>query len=100
MPQILDSTPIRRKPNLLDTRIDDEIVALDVDGGQCYGMNLVASEVWELLSQCTTVEAITRELCVLFEVDMESCLDEVRALVIRFQNDGLIMQCSPAELIR
>ena len=93
MPQILDNTPIRRKSNLLDTRIDDEIVALDVDGGQCYGMNAVASEVWELLSQCTSVEAISRELCRDFDIDMKSCLDEVRTLILRFENDGLIVDC-------
>ena len=93
MPHITDNTPIRRKSNLLETRIDDEIVALDVDGGQCYGMNAVASDVWELLSECTTVDEISLELCRDFDIDMASCLDEVRALVLRFQSDGLIMNC-------
>lgn len=88
---ITESTPIRRKPNLLDAEVDGEIVALDVEAGDCYGFNSVASAVWNCLAEVTSIEAICTRLCEEFDVAEPVCRKEVEDLIDRLNNDGLIM---------
>lgn len=89
--EIIQSTLIRRKPNLLDAAIDEEVVALDVEGGECYGFNAIASAVWEKLSEETSVQDICRDLQREYDVTEEVCRDQVLRLVRRLDHDGLII---------
>ena len=36
---------------IIDAKIDDEIVALSIEHGTCYGMNRVGSRIWTLLAK-------------------------------------------------
>ena len=91
MGEITDSTPIRRKANLFDAEVDSEVVALDVEGGDCYGFNVVASAVWNRLSDQTSVTQICSELCQEFDVSEAVCHEEVLSLVKRLADDGLVI---------
>jgi hypothetical protein len=88
--EIAEDTPIRRKANILDAEVDGEIVALDVEGGECYGLNSVASEVWMHLVNQTSVSQMCQQLTEKFEVPEHVCRHEVLQLVRRLDDDGLI----------
>ncbi len=94
---ITESTPIRRKPNLLDAEVDGEIVALDVEAGDCYGFNSVASAVWNCLEDVTSIDAICAHLCGEFDVPEKVCRSEVVGLIKRLNDDGLIMASEPLQ---
>ncbi len=40
---------IRRASELMESRIDEDLVALDVDQSACYGFNATVARVWDLI---------------------------------------------------
>jgi hypothetical protein len=79
-----------RSSTLYQEQVGDELVALDVQRGQCYGMNAVATEVWELLSTPRSIAEICDHLIAQFEVDNQTCQSEVSRLVDELLADGLV----------
>jgi hypothetical protein len=80
----------RKKAELLESDVDDEIVALDMDKGQCYGLNAVGSRVWRLLDEPRSVHEICSTLQGEYEVEPEECREEVSRLLADLQSEGLI----------
>lgn len=81
---------IIRCEDLLQADVNGEIVALHIEKGQCFGMNGVASRVWEILAEATTPEQICERLCAEYEVQPDVCRLEVDALLNELQAEGLI----------
>ncbi len=79
-------------PRALCRVIDDEAVALDLDAGQYYGLNAVATRIWELLSDGRSVSSI----CDALEQEFEVAPDELRVDVEAFIGDlvasGLVLE--------
>jgi hypothetical protein len=80
----------RRRDDVLFTAVDGEVLALDAHRGQCYGMNEVASQVWDLLAEPKTIEDVCATLVERYDVPPEQCRTEVAALVEQFRADGLV----------
>lgn len=85
-----DSPRIIRCEELLEADVNGEIVALHIDKGQCYGMNSVASRIWQLLAEPTSPEQICATLAQEYEVDPATCRAEVDTLLADLQAEGLI----------
>ena len=81
---------IIRCEELLEADVNGEIVALHIDKGQCYGMNSVASRIWQLLAEPTSPEQICARLVEEYEVDPAACRADVDALLADLQAEGLI----------
>ena len=81
---------IIRCDDLLEADVNGEIVALHIDKGQCYGMNGVASRVWQLLAEPTSAEQICATLAAEYEVDPATCRADVDALLADLKTEGLI----------
>ena len=81
---------IIRCEDLLEADVNGEIVALHIDKGQCYGMNSVASRIWQLLAEPTSPEQICARLVEEYEVDPAACRADVDALLADLQAEGLI----------
>ena len=75
---------------LLEAEVDGEIVALDVDNGQCYGLNAVATKIWALLDETSSLREVCARLEGEFDVEPSECAQQVRALVDELQADGLV----------
>ncbi len=80
----------QRRSDVLFTVVDEEVLALDVAGGHCFGMNMVASEVWQLLEEPRSLPQLCAVLTERFDVSDAQCREEVGALLERFRSDGLI----------
>lgn len=74
----------------LFTSIGDDVVALNVEDGQCYGMEKVTAEVWRLLAEPTGLERICDRLVQLYEVDPAVCRADVERLIAQFRSEGLV----------
>lgn len=85
-----ESPRIIRCDDLLEADVNGEIVALHIDKGQCYGMNNVASRIWQLLAEPTSAEQICATLAEEYEVDPATCRAEVDALLADLKAEGLI----------
>jgi hypothetical protein len=87
----MDDEPIAtRATALMETAIDGDLVALDVERGTCFGFNATATRIWTLLETPQTVSALVETLGREFAVDRDRCRAEVEALLRQLQGQGLI----------
>ena len=80
----------RRRRDVMFTTVDGEVLVLDVEQGQCFGMNAVASEVWVLLEHPRTLDEICGKLIEQFEIESNQCREEIGTLLEQFRGDGLV----------
>lgn len=74
----------------LFTSLGEDIVALNVEDGQCYGMEKVTAEVWRLLAEPIAIERICNRLTEIYEVEPALCRSDVERLIAQFQREGLV----------
>ncbi|NWF35530.1 lasso peptide biosynthesis PqqD family chaperone [Mariprofundus sp. KV] len=72
---------IRRNPEIVHSDMDGETVMMSVNEGNYYGLNGVGSQIWDLLEQEMSVDAICTELLSRFDVEEEQCRSEVLAFL-------------------
>jgi hypothetical protein len=80
----------RRTSETLHSAVGDDIVALHVRMGHCYGMEDVTADVWRLLEQDMSVAQICEQLQQLYEVDDARCRAEVGRLIETMVEEKLI----------
>lgn len=79
-----------RNSQAVTARVDDQLVALDIESGSCFGINPVAAVVWEKLEYAVSLEALVSDLRQIYDVDQETCVAEVSALLEDFLSCQLI----------
>ena len=72
------------------SRLHDEILAIDQDGGYCYSLNASAARIWDLIVTPASVGVICAALCKEFAVDHATCLRDVSGLLTEMREAGLI----------
>jgi Coenzyme PQQ synthesis protein D (PqqD) len=81
---------ITRTADLLESGVDDELFALDIDGGDCFGFNATAAEIWRRLATPMTLDALCDALMATRDVDRATCLADTAALIDRLVEDRLV----------
>jgi hypothetical protein len=66
---------------IVQSRIDNEVVMMDIESGFYFGLNSVASVIWEKLTTAQTVSELVDHLITEYEVNYEQCLAETNALI-------------------
>ena len=74
----------------LFTAVGEDIVALNVEDGQCYGMEKVTAAVWRLLEQPMSIERLCERLVEIYAVEPALCRADVERLVSQLRSEGLI----------
>jgi hypothetical protein len=87
--RITENTMFAQATSLLQAEVDDELVALDVRLGKCFGFNPVATSVWKLLAHPRSFAELRRELLEGYDVDAERCTEELAALLHELVELGL-----------
>ena len=82
---------IRRNGNVVEASVDDEIFVLDVEGGNCFGFNVTATEIWRALEKPITLGALCDMLMEVREVDRSTCLQDTFALLEVLARDELVV---------
>jgi hypothetical protein len=85
-------TLVARIENLPFSRVDDSIIAIDRESGYCFAMNVTTARVWELLSSPIRVRSVCASLCTEFDVDPETCLSDVLAILCEMKQNGLVRE--------
>lgn len=78
------------RDGLIDAEIDDEIVALSIEHGTCYGMNRVGSRIWTLLARPICICDLCAALLAEYRVDPDVCERQVLDLLEELRAEGLI----------
>lgn len=79
-----------RSPDALFSEVDGEFVALNINKGQCYGMDSIASRVWNLLDEPRSLEEICTALQEIYDVDPGICRADVESLLNSLTREGLV----------
>lgn len=83
-------TKIVRTHKALVSSIEDELVMFDVEAGQYYGLNSVATAVWNHLETEKTVEELCQSLTQEFDISLEECRKELLEFLPELKDKGLI----------
>ena len=79
-----------RSSHALFSSIGDDIVALHVHNGQCYGMEDVTARVWNMLGEPSDISGICDRLLEIYEVEPATCRSEVEHLIKQLETEGLV----------
>jgi hypothetical protein len=93
----MSSPTYRRAIDLMEAELGDELVALDPNGGACFGFNSVASSVWRQLEQPRTFDELCGSLLEEYEVDQVQCAAELRELLDDLCARGLVTRLPDVE---
>lgn len=81
---------VLRRPGLLETEVDGELVGLHVGNGTCYGFNATATRIWSMIESPMRVSALRDALTGEFDVDPATCEAELMELLRELEADGLV----------
>ena len=68
----------------------DDVVILDMEQGQYFGIENTGATIWRLLEKPVTIAALCDRLTELYDVDRETCETDVLAFAERLHVAGLI----------
>lgn len=88
---VTDQSVIVRNGDLLTTMVDGELLAMSLRESACFGMNRVATRVWELIEQPTSLADVCARLVQEFEVEPAVCREQVGALVDQMRTERLVL---------
>ena len=80
----------QRKPDVISSKLEDQLVMMDIEKGKYFSMNPVASKVWELLEEPSSVNELCDKLLNEFEVSKEQCFNEVLELLGKMKELDLL----------
>lgn len=86
----MTATKYRRSGQALHSEIGGDVVALQIARGQCFGMTNVTADVWRLLLEERSLDEICAQLLEQYDIDEDSCRNEVGQLIDVMTNEGLI----------
>ncbi len=90
-----ENQPIQRNPDMLFSHIDDEVVMMSIETGEYYGLNPVASRIWELLEHPHTMEQLIDKLLQEFDIDESTCRRDVQTFLKQLAGKQLIVTVDP-----
>lgn len=67
-----------RNASLFFNKIDDEIILMHPSTGNYFVFNMVASHIWELLSEPRTMDEVIHNLLKAYDVEPSLCESETR----------------------
>ncbi len=88
--QLSPATVVARNDGLIEAEVENEVVALNIEKGTCYGLNPVGSRVWKLLAFPIRISEICAKLLAEYKVDSGVCEREVLDLLEELRAEGLI----------
>jgi hypothetical protein len=83
-------TTVSIPDSVLWQEVGDEIVLLDVEGGEYHGLNDVGSMIWRALEEHPDVSSAYEHLCGTYEVDPDVLRKDLDEFIKRLVGMGLL----------
>ncbi len=87
---ISKSTIVRQHSDIVSSPCDGETVMMSIEKGNYYGMEPVASRIWELIGKPAKVGDIIDMLTDEYEVSHEDCEKDVLYFLNELASDNMI----------
>ena len=81
---------IERSDGWLASDLGDEVMMMHIDRGVYVGLNAMGAEIWRRIETPHAIGDLCAGLVDAFEVDAETCRDEVEAFIDKMSARGLI----------
>lgn len=83
-------TPLRPAEHVAQSYIGSELVLLDLQNGQYFGLNSVGTEVWKGLETSKSIDEIIRTICNTHQAARDVVTRDVEALLLTLQEANLL----------
>lgn len=70
--------------------VDGEMVLLDMNSENYFGLDGVATDIWQLLSEGKTLEEMYSALIEMYEVEEVQLKEDLEAFIQKLLDDGLV----------
>ena len=84
------NTIIAKRPDLLASQVDDEMVMLDMESGNYFGLDSIAADIWNLLEQPISITALCQRLEQEYQVDHQQCLADTTEFLEQLLANNMI----------
>ena len=85
-----NDTTFRVAERQLSSGLGSDTIVLDANKGFYWSLNSVGSRIWELVQEPRSFGEIVDTLLEEYEVSRETCEAEVRDLLAKMQENGLV----------
>ncbi|MFN0182030.1 MAG: PqqD family peptide modification chaperone [Gemmatimonadales bacterium] len=89
-PPLTRSTVLVRNDEPVAVEVDRTVVMMSLAQGMYYGLEGPGPRIWELLAEPRTIESLCQALTTEFEVDAETCFNDVIAFVTEMRSADLV----------
>ena len=79
---------------IIQSKIGDEVVMMDIDSGFYFGLNSVASFIWGKLENEITFDDIISDLLGVYNVDRITCENETKIFLNQLLEKDIIKMIS------
>ena len=80
---------------IIQSKIGEEVVMLDMESGFYFGLNSVASVIWNLLEQEIAFDVLIDKLMETFDVERSLCESDTRELIDQMLEKKIIREVQP-----
>jgi hypothetical protein len=82
---------VRAAENVVFRTVGDELVLLDYERGQYYGLDPIGARVWELLASGASTDEVVNTLTAEYETTRDQLAADVARLVDELLASGLVV---------
>lgn len=82
----------QRNKNTVASKLDDELVMIDIDLGKYFSLNQVASSIWDCLDSPKTSDEICADLMEIYTIDKAQCEQELKVFLNELMQMKLIAE--------
>lgn len=76
--EIKGDTILTKSGDLIEASLGESLALMSVESGKYFGMNQVASHIWQELNAEISFEDLIKNLTDKFDVDAQTCADQCR----------------------
>jgi hypothetical protein len=92
-------TTLRQHPDQIAAEADGEVLMMHVESGHYFGLNEVASFIWNQLDTPRTIAELCAATQAEFAVDADRCAADALAFLQGMVEDGLAEVVAPASAV-
>jgi hypothetical protein len=96
MSRIEATTLVKRNESILVSKIDNEIVMLDLDQGKYFSLAKVGADIWNLIESPISVMSICTALQKKYDIDEETCICETTEFIEKLIKKSILTLCEPS----
>lgn len=81
---------VKRVREVQWSQLDDEMLAIDSQAGNCYSLNQTGAKVWDLIATPISVSDLCERLATSYNVAPETCWNDTVELLLSLREAGLV----------